>query len=60
MNLTRLSVLDLEVQARAVETQIKRLEHRPRPTPSEQQLTAELKRQRLQVKDRIVSLTSSK
>ncbi len=60
MNLTRLSVQDLEVQARSVEGQIKRLEHRPRPTPSEQKLTADLKRMRLAVKDRLVALTSSK
>ena len=63
MNLMRLSGresrTDLEVEARAVEGQIKRLEHRPRPTPSEQKLTADLKRMRLAVKDRLVSLTSS-
>jgi hypothetical protein len=56
MNLARLSVRDLEAQARTVESQIKRLEHRPRPTPSERQLTAELKRVRLTLKDRLASV----
>lgn len=56
MNLSRLSVRDLEAQARAVEAQIKKLEHRPRPTPSERQLSTELKRMRLAVKDRLATL----
>jgi hypothetical protein len=46
-------VRDLEVEARNVELQIKKLEHRPRPTPSERQLTLELKKMRLQFKDRL-------
>ena len=53
MNLSRLSVRDLEAQARSVESQIKKLEHRPRPTPNERELTAELKRMRLALKDRL-------
>jgi uncharacterized protein YdcH (DUF465 family) len=59
MNLTRLSVRDLEVEAREVEHQLKKLAHRPRPTPSEQQRSAELKRLRLAVKDRLHSLERS-
>jgi len=59
MNLSRLSVRDLEAQARNVEHQIKKLEHRPRPTPSEQKLTAELKRIRLAVKDRLATIPKS-
>lgn len=53
MNLSRLSVRDLEAQARNVELQIKKLEHRPRPTPSERTLATELKKQRLSLKDRL-------
>lgn len=53
MNLSRLSVRDLEVQARRVEAQIKKLDHRPRPTPSERNLSLELKKVRLAVKDRL-------
>ena len=53
MNLSRLSVRDLEAQARTVESQIKKLEHRPRPTPSERQLSTELKKMRLTLKDRL-------
>jgi uncharacterized protein YdcH (DUF465 family) len=53
MNLIRLSVRDLETEAREVEQQLKKLAHRPRPTPSERMLSAELKRQRLAVKDRL-------
>lgn len=56
MNLTRLSVRDIEAQARNVEAQIKRLDHRPRPTPSERQLSLELKKMRLSLKDRLASL----
>lgn len=55
MNLSRLSVRDLEAQARSVESQIKKLEHRPRPTPSERQLTTELKKMRLTLKDRLAT-----
>lgn len=56
MNLSRLSVRDLEAQAKNVEHQIKKLEHRPRPTPSERQLSVELKRMRLLVKDRLAAI----
>jgi hypothetical protein len=59
MNLSRLSVRDLEAQARNVELQIKKLEHRPRPTPSERMLSAELKKVRLQVKDRLATIRRS-
>jgi hypothetical protein len=53
MNLTRLSVRDLEAEAREVESQLKKLSHRPRPTPSERHLSTELKKLRLAVKDRL-------
>ena len=53
MNLSRLSARDLENQAHALELQLKKLAHRPRPTPSERQLTAELKKMRLAMKDRL-------
>ncbi|WP_146645656.1 DUF465 domain-containing protein [Labilithrix luteola] len=59
MNLDRLSERDLETQAREVEHRIKKLEHRPRPTPSEQRLATELKKVRLKVKDRLVTLRRS-
>ena len=55
MNLSRLSVRDLEAQARSVENQIKKLDHRPRPTPSERLLSLELKKMRLTLKDRLAS-----
>lgn len=55
MNLSRLSVRDVEAQARSVEREIKKLEHRPRPTPSERQLTTELKKMRLTLKDRLAN-----
>ena len=55
MNLARLTAADLEAQARAVEHQIKKLDHRPRPTPSERQLSTELKRMRLTLKDRLAT-----
>ena len=55
MNLSRLSARDLEAQARTVENQIKKLDHRPRPTPSERKLAIELKKMRLNLKDRIES-----
>jgi uncharacterized protein YdcH (DUF465 family) len=55
MNLARLSVHDLEAQARTVEHQIKKLDHRPRPTPSERLLSLELKKMRLTLKDRLAS-----
>jgi hypothetical protein len=53
MNLSRLSVRDLEDRARALENQIKKLDHRPRPTPPEQALSHELKKMRLELKDRL-------
>jgi uncharacterized protein YdcH (DUF465 family) len=56
MNLSRLSVQDVEARARTVERQIKKLEHRPRPTPSERQLTTELKKLRVALKDRLSNL----
>lgn len=56
MNLSRLSVRDIEAQARNLEAQIKKLDHRPRPTPSERQLSLELKRMRLTLKDRLANL----
>lgn len=59
MNLSRLSVRDLEAEAREVEQQLKKLAHRPRPTPSELRLSAELKRLRLAVKDRLQSVKRS-
>lgn len=55
MNLSRLSARDLEALARNVEVQIKKLQHRPRQTPSERALTAALKRERLTLKDRLAS-----
>ncbi len=56
MNLSRLSVRDLETEARRVEMQLKKLQHRPRPTPSERLLSVELKKLRLQVKDRLATV----
>jgi hypothetical protein len=53
MNLSRLNAREIEMQARALEHQLKRLAHRPRPTPSERQLAAELKKMRLAIKDRL-------
>ena len=55
MNLSRLSVQDVESRARNVEREIKKLEHRPRPTPSERSLTTELKKLRLSLKDRLAN-----
>jgi hypothetical protein len=55
MNLARLSVRDLETEAREVESQLKRLSHRPRPTPSERNLSVQLKKLRLAVKDQLES-----
>ena len=60
MNLTRLTVPEIEAEARSIETKIKRLAHHPRPTPSERQQTSDLKRMRLAMKDRLAFLTSSK
>jgi uncharacterized protein YdcH (DUF465 family) len=53
MNLSRLTPSDLEARARSVELQIKKLDHRPRPTPSERALATELKKERLNLKDRL-------
>ena len=47
----RLSTRELEMRTRDLESQIKRLERRPRPTPSEQMLANQLKRERLAAKD---------
>jgi len=55
MNLTRLSSRDLEAQARSIELQIKKLDHRPRPTPSERLLAFELKKKRLTLKDQLAN-----
>ena len=59
MNLSRLNAREIETQARALELQLKKLAHRPRPTPSEQQLTAELKKMRLAIKDRLDAIKQS-
>jgi uncharacterized protein YdcH (DUF465 family) len=59
MNLSRLNARDLEAQARVIDAQIKKLEHRPRPTPSEQKQAVELKKLRLATKDRLASLGRS-
>lgn len=59
MNLSRLSAREIEMQARALEHQLKKLAHRPRPTPSERQLTAELKKMRLAIKDRLDTIKRS-
>ncbi len=53
MNLSRLTARALEAQAREIEAQIKKLDHRPRPTPSERVLSTELKKIRLELKDRL-------
>jgi hypothetical protein len=57
MKLSRLSARDLEVQARVLETQIKKLDHRPRLTPSEHLLAVELKKKRLTLKDHLATAT---
>ena len=53
MNMSRLNGREIEAQARALETRIKKLDHRPRPTPSERALSHELKKLRLTLKDRL-------
>lgn len=53
MKLGHLSTHDLMLQADDVERRIKKLSHRPRPTPHEREQTAELKRMRLTLKDRL-------
>lgn len=60
MNLSRLSVPDLQARAQAIEAQIKKLDHRPRPTPSERTLSLELKRLRLTLKDYLASAQTPK
>jgi hypothetical protein len=57
MNLSRLNAREIENQARALELQLKKLAHRPRPTPSERQLTADLKKMRLAIKDRLDAIS---
>lgn len=57
MNLSRLNAREMESQARDLELKLKKLAHRPRPTPSERQLTAELKKMRLAIKDRLSTIT---
>ena len=59
MNLSRLSAREIETQARALELQLKKLAHRSRPTPSERQLSVELKKMRLAMKDRLGVLKGS-
>jgi hypothetical protein len=59
MNLSRLNAREIEIQARALELQLKKLAHRPRPTPSEIRETAELKKLRLAMKDRLGALKRS-
>ena len=59
MNLSRLNAREIENQARALELQLKKLAHRLRPTPSERELTAELKRMRVAIKDRLEILKRS-
>ena len=56
MNLSRLNAREIEIQARALELQLKKLAHRSRPTPSEIQLSTELKKLRLAMKDRLGAL----
>ena len=56
MNLTRLSARELETQARALESQLKKLAHRPRPTPNQIELSRELKKIRLAMKDRLSTI----
>lgn len=53
MDLSRLTARDLEEQTRTLETQLKTLAHRPRPTPPERELAVELKKLRLALKDRL-------
>lgn len=59
MNLSRLNAREIEIQARALELQLKKLAHRSRPTPSELQQAAELKKLRLAMKDRLGALKQS-
>lgn len=53
MDLSRMSTRELEDRARSVEVKIKKLDRRPRPTPPERELSSELKRLRLSLKDRL-------
>ena len=57
MNLSRLSVHDLEAQARSLELQIKKLDRRGfHLTPPERELSLELKKLRLAAKDRLQTI----
>ena len=58
MKLSHLSPRDLQTQARVVETKIKKLDHRPRLTPSERELALELKKLRLNLKDELAAKSS--
>lgn len=58
MNLSRLSPRDLELQARNVDNQIKKLDHRQRLTPNELDEAARLKRVRLSLKDLLATRRS--
>ncbi len=55
MNMSRLSPRDLELQARSVELQIKKLDHRQRLTPYELDEASRLKRVRLSLKDQLAT-----
>ena len=59
MNLSRLTAREIETQARELELQIKKLAHRPRPTPPERHLSVELKKQRLVIKDHLDAIKRS-
>lgn len=56
MNLSHLSAREIEDQARALELELKRLAHRPHPTPSEREMSTGLKKLRLALKDRLDAL----
>lgn len=58
MNLSRLSPRDLELQARNVDHQIKKLDHRQRLTATELDEAARLKRVRLSLKDLLATRRS--
>ena len=53
MHLSHLRTRDLLTRAREIELQIKKLDHRPRPTPAERVLSLELKKLRLTLKDEL-------
>jgi hypothetical protein len=58
MNLSRLSAREIETQARDLELKLKKLAHRPRPTPNERELATELKKMRLAMKDQLRNLSA--